>query len=39
LGLQILDDTKGKVEGLQQELKIKMVEVKKQREETDILIE
>ena len=39
LGLQILADTKDKVEGLQEDLKIKMVEVKKQREETDILIE
>ena len=32
LGLQILADTKDKVEGLQEDLKIKMVEVKKQRE-------
>ena len=39
LGLQILADTKDKVEGLQEDLKIKMVDVKKQREETDVLIE
>jgi dynein heavy chain len=39
LGLQILDETKNKVLGLQQELEVKMIEVKKQREETDILIE
>lgn len=39
LGLQILAETKNKVEGLQEQLKIKMVEVKKQREETDVLIE
>jgi len=38
LGLQILADTKDKVEGLQEDLNIKMVEVRKQREETDILI-
>ena len=31
LGLQILDETKTKVQGLQDELKIKMVEVEKQR--------
>ena len=39
MGLQILAETKNKVEGLQEELTVKMVEVKKQREETDILIE
>lgn len=39
LGLQILAETKSKVEGLQEELKVKMVEVKKQREETEVLIE
>lgn len=31
LGLQILDETKSKVLGLQEELKVKMVEVEKQR--------
>lgn len=39
LGLQILAETKSKVEGLQEQLKVKMVEVEKQREETDKLIE
>jgi len=37
--LQILDETKSKVIGLQEELKIKMVEVEKQRGETNELIE
>lgn len=39
LGLQILDETKSKVLGLQEELKVKMVEVEKQRAETNELIE
>lgn len=39
LGLQILDETKSKVLGLQEELKVKMVEVEKQKGETNELIE
>lgn len=39
MGLNILAETQNKVQGLQEELKIKMIEVNKQREETDILIE
>lgn len=31
LGLTILDETKNQVEGLQEDLKVKMVEVEKQR--------
>ena len=38
LGLQILDETKTKVQGLQEELKVKQVEVDKQRAETNELI-
>jgi len=34
-----LDETKSKVLGLQEELKVKMVEVEKQRAETNELIE
>jgi dynein heavy chain len=39
MGLNILAETQNKVQGLQEELKIKMVEVNKQKEETDILID
>ena len=39
MGLNILAETQNKVQGLQEELKVKMVEVNKQREETDVLIE
>ena len=37
-GLKILAETKNKVEFLEQDLKIKMVEVQKRRQETDVLI-
>ena len=37
-GLQILAETQSKVEGLQEELKVKMVEVGKRKAETNILI-
>lgn len=39
MGLNILAETQGKVQGLQDELKIKMVDVNKKRAETDVLIE
>lgn len=38
-GLNILATTREKVEGLQEDLKIMMVEVEKQKVETDILIQ
>ena len=37
-GLKILAETKNKVEYLEQDLKVKMVEVQKRRQETDLLI-
>jgi dynein heavy chain, axonemal len=36
--LQILAETQSKVEGLQQELKIKMVDVEQKKQETNALI-
>lgn len=39
MGLNILAETQGKVQGLQDELKIKMIDVNKKRAETDVLIE
>jgi dynein heavy chain len=39
LGLRILAETKSKVEGLQEDLKVKMIEVEKKRDETDKLID
>lgn len=38
-GLNILAETESKVKGLQEDLKIKMVEVDKKRAETDVLID
>lgn len=38
-GLSILAETKSKVEGLQKDLQVKMVEVGKKQQETDVLIE
>lgn len=39
MGLKILAETKMKVEYLEQDLKVKMVEVQKRRQETDVLIQ
>lgn len=39
MGLNILAETQSKVAGLQDELKIKMVEVNKKKEETGLLID
>lgn len=39
MGLNILAETQSKVQGLQEELKVQMVEVDKRRQETDVLIE
>jgi dynein heavy chain len=39
MGLNILAETQSKVQGLQEELKIKMVDVQKKRADTDILID
>jgi len=38
MGLNILAETESKVKGLQDELKVKMVEVEKKRADTDVLI-